>query len=127
MQASYKPRSRQYGVNGLSVLVHANAQQSATYIDLARRNPLPNKLLSISVIGVVRAALKQQGYGMILYITPSPDLPDHHSLVVFRVDPGDPQDNSLSPPLADLPDDAAEALRSVMTTIQPNPYPKQQP
>ena len=69
-------------------------------------NPILNKQLSLSVVGTVKSALRQAGYGMLLYVTPSTDLPDHHTLAVF---------------------DWADALINAFVTVVPNSYPKPRP
>lgn len=121
LQNNYRVLSPQYGVYGLSVLINAHAAQPATYDQLARRNPLFNRTLSVSVIGVVAAALRRAGYGMVLYVTPSHDLPDHHSVAVFDV--GD----AAQTVHRTLPDDAAKALISAFPAAVANPYPKPRP
>jgi hypothetical protein len=121
LQNNYRVLSQHYGVYGLSVLVNANMAQPAAFDQLAQRNPIFNRKLSLSVIGSVAAELQHAGYGMILYATPSPDLPDHHSLAVF--DLGD----SARIVHHTLPDPAADALISAFHLVVDNPYPKPRP
>jgi hypothetical protein len=80
-----------------------------------------NRKLSLSVIGSVAAELQGAGYGMMLYGTPSPNLPDHHTLAVF--DLGD----SAQTVHHTLPDPAADALIRAFHLVVDNPYPKPRP
>ncbi len=127
LQNNYRVLSARYGVYGLSVLLNATPQQSASYASLAQRNPLLNKKLSLSVVGVVRAKLKRSGYGIVIYVTPSPDLPDHHTLAVFDVNPDDDLGQPLSAVHHELPDTAADAIISAFTQVVNNPYPRPRP
>ena len=84
-------------------------------------NPILNKQLSLSVVGTVKSALRQAGYGMLLYVTPSTDLPDHHTLAVFDwADATQAMHHTLA-------DATADALISAFVTVVPNSYPKPRP
>ena len=121
LQNNYRVYSPRYGIYGLSVLVNANPAQPITYDQLAQRNPIFNKRLSLSVIGTVKDALRQIGCGMVLYVTPSHDLPDHHTLAVFDL-------SDVTQTIHhDLPDLVVEALMSAFSTTAENPYPKPRP
>jgi hypothetical protein len=119
--------SARYGIYGLSVLLNATPQQSASYTALARRNPLLNKKLSLSVVGTVRAMLRRSGYGIVIYVTPSHDLPDHHTLAVFDVNLADEQGQPLNAAYHELPDAATDAIIGAFTQVVDNPYPKPRP
>lgn len=121
LQNNYRIYSPRYGVYGLSVLVNANPAQPATYDQLAQRNPIFNRKLSVSVIGAVTGALHRAGYGMVLYVTSSNDLPDHHTLAIF--DLGDVAQTIHQT----LPDPAVGALMSAFPAAVDNPYPKPRP
>ena len=53
---NYRVYSTRYGVYGLSVILNATPAQPATYDQLAQRNPILNKQLSLSVVGTVKSA-----------------------------------------------------------------------
>jgi len=129
LQNNYQVLSTRYGIRGLSVLINATTQQQASYNMLAQRNPIFNRKLSLSVIGAVKMALKHAGFGVIIiiYVTPSHDLPDHHTLAVYDVDPLDEQDKPLSTVHRHLPDNAAKAIIIAFNQVVDNPYPKQRP
>ncbi len=127
LQNNYKVFSAKYGVYGLSVIINTTMQQSASYATLIQRNPIFNRKISLSVIGTLRAILKSAGFGMILYVTPSHDLPDHHTLAVFDVDPADVQGQLLSAIYATLPDTAADAIIRAFSQVVNNPHPKPRP
>jgi hypothetical protein len=121
LKNNYRVFSPRYGVYGLSVLINTNPIQPATYEILVQRNPIFNRKISLSVIGSVTTALQHVGYGMLLYVTPSHDLPDHHTLAVF-----DLRDTTQTVH-HELPDSAANALISAFVQTVSNPYPKPRP
>lgn len=127
LQSNYRVLSPRYGVYGLSILLNAMTQQSASYALLAQRNQLLNKKLSLSVVGVVTTQLRRSGYGIVIYVTPSHDLPDHHTLAVFDVGPTDEQGRPLGSAYHELPDAAADAIIRAFTQVVDNPYPKPRP
>jgi len=118
---NYRVYSTNYGVYGLSVIINANPAQPATYDQLAQRNPILNKKLSVSVMGTVKGALRRAGFGMLLYVTPSGDLPDHHTLAVFDWDDEKQSVHHV------LPDAAAAAIITAFSSVVENPYPKSRP
>ena len=118
---NYRVYSPRYGVYGLSVLVNANPAHPVTYDQLAQRNPIFNRKLSLSVIGTVQGALRGAGYGMVVYMTPSTDLPDHHTLAVFNLS------DEAQTIHHTLPDLAVDALISAFPQAIDNPYPKLRP
>lgn len=121
LQNNYRVYSLRYGVYGLSVLINANPAQPATYAQLAQRNPIFNKKLTLSVVGAVSGALHQAGFGMVLYVTPSIDLPDHHTLAVFDLS------DATQTLHQTLPDAAVTALIRSFPPAVDNPYPKPRP
>lgn len=121
MKNNYRVYSPRYGVYGLSVLMNANPAQPATYDQLAQRNPIFNKKLSLSVVGTVTGALRRLGYGMMLYKTPAQDLPDHHTLAVFDLS------DAAQTIHHELQDPAVDALISAFAPTVDNPYPKPRP
>jgi hypothetical protein len=63
---------------GISMLF----REGATLDEVAREGSFPHKTISFSVIGKVIDVLAKAGYELVLYVTPTPKLPDHHSLAV---------------------------------------------
>lgn len=124
IQDNYAQIGQEYSVHGLSVFVSADPAHSFTYQALASRNRVFNKRLSISQIGVVKDKLAQAGYGMILYTTPYPNLPDHHDLVVFAINT---TGQAQSTDLPTLPDGAADAIIAAILNVEDNPSPAQRP
>jgi hypothetical protein len=124
LQANYRQVGQEYTIHGLSVFVSSDPVHPQTYQMLASRNRVFNKRLSISVIGAIKSALAQAGFGMILYVTPYPDLPDHHDLVVYRIDP---TGNALSADLDELEDGAADAIIAAIIQVEDNPTPARRP
>lgn len=83
----------------------------ATLDELAREGSFRNAKISYSIIGRILAELSTAGYELVLYVTPTPALPDHHALAVARG----------GQVLLHLPDDAGEALLRALDTVD-NPY-----
>lgn len=94
-------------VRGLSTIFRPHAGLD----DLAHDNQLPNAQLSWSFIGELSRALGSVGYELRLYVTPAPELPDHHTLAVLRNGQVEQR----------LQDEAANALLRVMRVVE-NPY-----
>lgn len=108
LQSAYTKRDPTYpDALGLSVLL----RQGATLDEVAREGLFPHRKLSFSFIGPLVQTLAVVGYEPILYVTPTPDLPDHHSLAVGR--------NRV--PDSILADAAADALIRASTVVD-NPY-----
>jgi hypothetical protein len=108
LQTAYAKRDPAYpDAVGLSVLF----RRGATLDELAREGLFPHRKLSFSLIGPLLQALAIVGYEPILYVTPTPDLPDHHSLAVGR--------NRVPDHI--LADAAADALIRASTVVD-NPY-----
>lgn len=98
---------------GLSVLFRLGA----TLDELAREGQYPHaKALSTQIV----AALAAVGYATVLYVTPTPDLPDHHSLAVAAR--GAPA-SSVEPT---LPDVATDALLQTLI-VSDNMYRRKRP
>lgn len=124
LRDNYRQVGQEYSVHGLSVFVSSDPAHPKTYQMLADANRVFNKRLSISVIGAVKNSLAAAGYGMTLYVTPYPNLPDHHDLVVCTIDAaGTP----TSADLDDLEDAAADALIAAILHVEKNPTPAQRP
>ncbi len=124
LQDNYRQVGQEYTIHGLSVFVSSNPAHPKTFQMLADANRVFNKRLSISVIGAVKNALAGAGYGLSLYVTPYPNLPDHHDLVVFQIDAtGMPSSTDL----AELDDAAADAIIAAILHVEDNPTPAQRP
>ncbi len=91
-------------------------RQGATLDELAREGAFPHRKISFSVIGKIVAELATVGYELVLFITPTPKLPDHHSLAVAVT-------GSVQPKLSDA---AANALIRALTVVD-NPYQQPKP
>jgi hypothetical protein len=94
-------------VAGLSCLFRPGASLD----DLAREGAYLNTKISYSVIQRLRGELGMAGYELLLYVTPTRQYPDHHTLAVAR-------GGQVEPTLAD---DALEALIRAMVVVD-NPY-----
>lgn len=103
----------------------------ATLDELAREGSFRNAKISYSLVGRLIAELSAAGYDLVLYVTPTPALPDHHTLAVAhgRGSQGG-QSNQGSQGgqagqgnqvLLHLPDAAGEALLRALDTMD-NPY-----
>jgi len=113
MQNAYQRPDELYpDVTGLSTLFHPHASLD----DLAREGQMPNAQLSWSLLGELISELAAVGYGLQLYITPTPELRDHHTLAVLR--------NGVVEP--SLSDDAADALLRALRVVD-NPYRQPKP
>ena len=124
LKANYRKPGQIYTVHGLSVFVSNDPAHPKTYQMLAADNLVPNKRLSISIIGAVKNALARAGYGTILYVTPDVNLPDHHDLVVYTIDAaGMPTSGDMDEP----EDAAADAIISAIIRVEDNPTPAQNP
>lgn len=95
---------------GVSVLF----RPGATFDELAREGQFLNARLSYGPVATIRGALAAAGYELVLYVTPSVDLPDHHTLAVARTGVIQPQ----------LPDAAFDALRHALR-VADNAYRRQ--
>lgn len=124
LKANYRKPGQIYTVHGLSVFVSNDPAHPKTYQMLAADNLVPNKRLSISIIGAVKNALAHVRYGMNLYITPDVNLPDHHDLVVYTIDgAGMPTSGEMD----ELEDAAADAIISAIIRVENNPTPARNP
>jgi hypothetical protein len=94
---------------GLSSLFRVGA----TLDELAREGSFPHQKLSFSIVGMgkIMQELAAGGFELVLFVTPTPTFPDHHSLAVAK-------NGNVQPTLAD---DAADALIRAMTVVD-NPY-----
>lgn len=101
---------------GLSVLFRLGA----TLDELAREGQYPHAKLSHAPTTLIVASLAAVGYSPVLFVTPTPDLPDHHSLAVAGL--GAPA-GSLEPT---LPDVAANALLQTLV-VSDNLHRRQRP
>lgn len=88
----------------------------ATLDELAREGSFPNAKISYSLVGRIIAELSAVGYELVLYVTPTLALPDHHALAVAPARGG-----GSGQVLLHLPDDAGEALLRALDTVD-NPY-----
>ncbi len=86
----------------------------ATLDELAREGSFPHQKLSFSVVGKIMQELAIAGFGLVLFVTPTAQFPDHHSLAVAKN--GAVQQT--------LTDEAADALIQAMTVVD-NPYMQQ--
>lgn len=84
---------------GLSVLFRLGV----TLDELAREGQYPHAKLSHALSTQIVAALAVVGYAPVLYVTPTPDLLDHHSLAIAAL--GAPASN-VEPTLPDVATDA---------------------
>lgn len=94
--------------------ISALFRPGATLDELAREGAFRNAKISYSIVGRILAELTAVGYELVLYVTPTPALPDHHALAVAQSAGG-------GQVLLHLPDDAAEALLRALDTVD-NPY-----
>jgi hypothetical protein len=94
---------------GLSCLFRPGASLD----DLAREGSYPNGSLSIAVIQRLIDELTAIGYALALYVTPVPQYPSHHTLVITHMGIVEPT----------LRDEVLDALARAMTTVK-NPYRK---
>lgn len=97
---------------GISVLF----RPGATFDELAREGQFLNARLSYGPIAAIHSALAAVGYEPVLYVTPSLDLPDHHTLAVALASVIQPR----------LPDMAFDALRDALR-VADNAYRRQRP
>jgi hypothetical protein len=91
-------------------------REGATLDELAREGAFPHKKISFSVVGKLVEELSIVGYDLVLYIAPTPKLPDHHSLAVAV-------GGIVQPKLSDI---AADALLRALTVVD-NPYQPRHP
>ena len=107
LQRAYQEHMSFSDVQGLSVVF----RERASLDELARAARLPYPNLSYSVVSLLRVALRAAGFEMVLYVTPSRRLPDHHMLAVAMG----------GATLPDLPPAAADALIRTLIVVN-NPY-----
>jgi hypothetical protein len=86
-------------------------REGATLDELAREGAFPHRKISFSVVGKIIEELGAIGFELVLYITPTPRLPDHHSLAVAV-------GGIVQPTLSDI---ATDALLRALTVVD-NPY-----
>lgn len=111
LRTNYAGEMKQYpDTLGLSTVF----REGASLDELVRAGHFPHPKVSYSIVQRLIAELGSAGYEMVLYITPVPELPDHHSLAVAMR--GIVQ--------SELPDDAADALIRALIVID-NPYRRQ--
>ena len=97
---------------GLSVLF----RPGATFDELAREGNFPHPKVSHATIARLVSELSAAGYRPALYMTPTLDLPDHHSLAVVEA-----VSDAIELTLANA---AAEALIRAMI-VSDNPHKRQ--
>lgn len=107
LQARYEPDRLYPDVVGLSTVF----REGASLDELTRTAQFPHPRISWSVVGRVIEALRLVGYEMVLYITPTALLADHHTLAVARSGVVEQS----------LPDAAADALIQALQ-VDDNPY-----
>jgi len=83
----------------------------ATVGELAQEGNFPHQKLGVATIGSLLDALAAEGYELVLFVTPTQQLPDHHALAVAHAGQA----------LLRLPDVAAQAILSVLRVVD-NPY-----
>ena len=97
-------------------------RQGASLDELARAANFPHGKIGFATISRLVSALRAVGYEPVLFVTPTVDLPDHHSLAVRRIlhTTGHllvrEQDVEVT-----LPEAAADALLRALTVMD-NPY-----
>lgn len=109
LQARYERDDAYLDVVGLSTVF----REGASLDQLARAAQFPHPRISWSVVGRLIAELTAVGYEPVLFITPTPDLGDHHTLAVASIGAGVVE--------MTLPDAAANALIRAMD-VDDNPY-----
>ncbi len=92
---------------GISVLF----KPGATLNELAQEGNFPHQKLGVATLGSLVDALNLTGYQLVLFITPTQQLPDHHALAVAQTGQA----------LPTLPDAAAQAILRVLQVVD-NPY-----
>lgn len=107
LQGAYAPDEDYLDVMGISILF----KEGATFDMLAREGSFPHKKLSHAIVAKVMTELALVGYELVLWVTPTADLPDHHTLAVRGQGVAE----------SHLPDDAADALILAFTVVE-NPY-----
>lgn len=107
---AYEPDEEYPDVVGISTLF----RDGATLDDLAREGAFPHRKISYSVVAKVVAELHVEGYELVLWITPTDDLPDHHTLAIR-------QNGTVA---QELPESAAQALTRAFLSVD-NPYRRQ--
>lgn len=111
LKTNYAGEMRQYpDAVGISTVF----REGASLDDLVRAGHFPHPKVSYSIVQRLIAELGSAGYEMALFITPVPELPDHHSLAVAK----------RGVVQTELPDDAADALIRALIVID-NPYRRQ--
>ena len=117
IQEAYVRRDLAYpDAIGASVLFRLGA----TLDELAREGQFPHAKLSHAPTTLIVASLAVVGYAPVLFVTPTVDLPDHHSLAVAALGAAV---GSLEPT---LPNDVADALLQVLM-VSDNLYRRQRP
>lgn len=109
LQARYERDDAYPDVVGLSTVF----REGASLDELAHAAQFPHPRISWSVVGRLIAELTAAGYEPFLYVTPTSDLADHHTLAVARVGTGIVEQA--------LPAVAADALIRAMD-VDDNPY-----
>jgi hypothetical protein len=108
MQEAYEREDPAYlDAIGLSTIFRLGA----TLDELASEGHFPHAKISYSIIGRIIRELGAAGYTPVLQITPTNQLPDHHTLAVA-------QGNNIQPKLSDA---AADALIRALDVFD-NPY-----
>jgi len=107
------------GAVGLSCLFRPGASLD----ELAREGAYPNPMLSYATVDRLQQELGAVGYTLVLFITPTRQFPDHHTLAVTTISglgagPSGAPGGAIEVPLTDAPLDAL--LRAV--TVVHNPY-----
>lgn len=109
LQARYEPDRVFPNVVGLSTVF----REGASLDDLARAAQFPHPRISWSVVGRIIEELRLVGYELVLFVTPTALLTDHHTLAVARAGTGVVEQS--------LPDAAADALIRALH-VDDNPY-----
>ncbi len=116
MRAAYNtPLTLFPGAVGLSCLFRPGASLD----DLAREGAYPNPMLSYATIDRLQSELSHVGYTLVLFITPTRQFPDHHTLAVAKqMSPASGQAGIIEVSLTDAP---LDALIRALTVVR-NPY-----
>jgi len=113
LQQAYEDLDLKYpDALGISTLF----RRGATLDELAREGAFPHRKISFSVLGRIVQVLAIAGFELVLFVTPTPRLPDHHSLAVAV-------SGVLQPRLSEA---AADALIRALTVVD-NPYQQPKP
>lgn len=99
------------GAVGLSCLFRPGASLD----ELAREGAYPNPMLSYATVDRLQWELAQIGYHLVLFITPTHQFPDHHTLAVAKASGSG---NVVELPITNAP---LDALQRALVVVH-NPY-----